>query len=180
MPGDEPDPVPSATPAWAPARWWEPLGDAPAPGAAGGVPGVPGVVAVGALVDLRRAVLRDGRADLHAGHPADPDPSTLHLGAVSPGGPMVGGVTVVVEPWPGYATLHLVLMAVDAGWRRRGVGASLVRAVQDSATAAGFDVWAAARTGVLDFYADLGFRPLGDEFTGAMDLAHRRVLWRRP
>jgi GNAT superfamily N-acetyltransferase len=92
---------------------------------------------------------------------------------------MVGGVTVLVEPWPAYATLHLVLMAVDPGWRRRGVGASLVRTVQAAATTSGFDVWAAARTSALDFYTALGFRPAGDGFTGAMDLCHRRVVWRR-
>jgi GNAT superfamily N-acetyltransferase len=124
-------------------------------------------------------VLSDGRTDLSASHPGDLDPSTLHLGVAAPGGRMVDGVTVLVEPWPGYATLHLVLMAVDDAWRRRGVGASLVRAVQGVATSAGFDVWAAARTGALDFYAALGFHPLGDEFTGAMDLTHRRVLCRR-
>jgi len=165
---------------WAPARWWRPLGGAEASDAVPAVVGAPAVVPVEALVDLRRAVLRDGRTDLSAAHPADLDPSTLHLGVLAPGGRAVGGVTVLVDPWPGYATLHLVLMAVDPGWRRRGVGAALVGAVQNAAAAAGFDVWAAARTGALDFYAALGFRPLGDEFTGAMDLSHRRVLWRRP
>ena len=163
---------------WAPARWWEPLDAGPGPPGGTGA-GPVGLVGVGALVGLRRAVLRDGRTDLPAAHPANLEPSTLHLGVAAFGGRTVGGVTVVVEPWPGYATLHLVLMAVDPGWRRQGVGASLVRTVQAAATASGFDVWAAARTGALDFYAALGFRPSGDEFTGAMDLPHRRVLWRR-
>ena len=155
-------------------RWWEPLGPVATPH------GVLGVVDPADLVGLRRAVLRDGRTDLPAAYPTDADPSTLHLGVLGPDGRPVGGVTVLVEPWPGYATLHLVLMAVDAGNRGRGVGASLVRTVQAAASAAGLDVWAAARTGALDFYRGLGFRPLGDEFNGAMDLPHRRVLWRRP
>ena len=164
---------------WVPARWWDPfvVGSS---SDGGSDTGPVCVVGADALVDLRRAVLRDGRTDLSAVHPADLEPSTLHLGIAEPGGTVVGGVTVVVEPWPGYATLHLVLMAVAPRWRRRGVGAELVRTVQSVATSSGFDVWAAARTGALDFYGALGFRPHGDGFTGAMGLSHRRVLWRRP
>ena len=137
------------------------------------------VVDLDALVGLRRAVLRDGRDDLPAAYPSDSAPSTLHLGLVGAGGPVLGAVTVRRDPWPAHATLHLVSMAVDAGWRRRGIGRALVGTVQDVATAAGFDVWAAARLAALDFYRELGFRPAGDVFTGAMDLPHRRVLWRR-
>ena len=157
----------------APARWWEPVGPREVPG------GVLGVVDPEELVDLRRAVLRDGRADLPAGHPTDHDPSTLHLGVVSPGGRVVGGVSVRFEPWPGFATLQLVLMAVDGDLQGRGTGASLVEAVQGAATVAGYDVWAAARLSALGFYRRLGFHPMGDVFTGAMDLPHRRILWRR-
>lgn len=154
--------------------WWEPL---PVVSAAAGSLGV---VDPAALVDLRRAVLRDGRPDLPAAYPSDLAPTTPHLGVADDGGRLLAGVTVRVEPWPGFATLQLALMAVDPSVRRRGVGASLVRAVQGAASLAGFDVWAAARLTALDFYRALGFRPMGDEFTGAMDLPHRRVLWRRP
>ncbi len=157
-----------------PTRWWEPLADVDT------THGVLGVVEPAVLIDLRRAVLRDGRADLPASHPGDGDPSTLHLGVVATDGRPVGGVTVLVDPWPAYATLHLVLLAVDAGRQGRGVGASLVGAVRGAATAAGYDVWAAARLTAIEFYRGAGFRPFGDVFTGAMDLPHRRVLWRRP
>ena len=157
-----------------PERWWGP----PAPVAT--PEGTVGEVDPATLVALRRAVLRDGRTDLPAAYPTDLDPSTLHFGLTTPGGRVVGGVSVLVEPWAGFATLHLVLMAVDPGWRRRGVGRSLVGAVQRAATGAGYDVWAAARLEAVDFYGALGFHPRGDVFTGAMDLLHRRVLWRRP
>jgi GNAT superfamily N-acetyltransferase len=159
---------------WAPARWWEPLPDTPTDH------GTLGVVDPASLVDLRRAVLRDGRTDLPAAYPTDQAPSTLHLGTVTPGGRAIGGVTVLVDPWPGVATLHLVLMAVDRQWQARGVGGALVRAVQGAAASAGYDVWAAARLSALDFYRGLGFRPAGDVVTGAMDLPHRRVRWHRP
>jgi len=153
-------------------RWWEPFEPVDTP--AGHVQ----VVDPGDLVALRRTVLRDGRPDLPASYPSDADPSTLHLGLVTPGGGLAGCVTVLEDPLPGFASLHLVLMAVDPDLRRQGVGGALVGAVQWSATAAGRNIWAAARLTALDFYRALGFNAMGDVFTAAMDLPHRRVLWR--
>ena len=152
-------------------RWWDPVPPSPVAG------GTLGEVAPSHVVDLRRAVLRDGRLDLPAAYPTDDEPSSLHLGVRSQDGPVVGCVTVLADPLPGRASLHLVLMAVDPGWQGRGVGRALVGTVQDVASAAGLDVWAAARTTALAFYGALGFRPLGDGFDGAMGLPHRRVLW---
>ena len=130
------------------------------------------------LVDLRRSVLRDGRVDLPASSPFDGEPSSLHLGVTAPDGTVVGGVTVVVDPWPGFATLRLALMAVDPAVQGRGIGRCLVVAVQERAGEAGLDVWAAARVGALGFYTGLGFVPRGDVYVGPMDLPHRRILWR--
>jgi len=153
-------------------EWWEPF--EPVATVGGDVQ----VVAPANLVALRRAVLRDGRVDLPAAYPTDEAPSALHLGLVTPDGGLAGCVTVLDEALAGYASLHLVLMAVDPDRQRQGVGRSLVGAVQRSAAAAGRNVWAAARVDALDFYRALGFRPMGQEFTGAMDLLHRRILWR--
>ncbi len=130
------------------------------------------------LVALRRAVLRNGRGDLPASYPFDDEPSTLHLAVVGPGDRVVGGVTVLVDPLPGAATLRLALMAVDPALQGRGVGRTLLGAVQGRAAGAGLAVWAAARVGALPFYESLGFRPRGDVYVGPMDLPHRRVLWR--
>ena len=140
--------------------------------------GTLGETGASGLLGLRRTVLRDGRNDLPASYPGDDRASTLHLALTDPGGWVVGGVTVRHDPWPGFASLHLVGMAVAPDRQRRGVGGVLVGAVQATAAEAGLDVWAAARTTALDFYRRHGFRPVGPEFTGAMDLAHRRVLWR--
>ncbi|HEY4928175.1 MAG TPA: GNAT family N-acetyltransferase [Acidimicrobiales bacterium] len=129
------------------------------------------------LVALRRTVLRDGRADLPASYPFDAEASSLHLGVVTSEGTPVGGVTVVVDPLPGFATLRLVLMAVDPAVQGRGVGRHLVLAVQERAAVAGFAVWAASRVSALDFYTGLGFRARGDVYVGPMDLPHRHVLW---
>jgi GNAT superfamily N-acetyltransferase len=153
-------------------EWWEPFEPVATPF------GDVRAVDLADLADLRRAALRDGRADLPATYPTDDDPSTLHLGLVTPAGGVVGCVTVLGDPLPGFASLHLVLMAVDPARRRQGVGRFLVGAVQQSAEVAGLNVWAAARMTALQFYVALGFTAMGDEFIGAMDLPHRRVLWR--
>ncbi len=134
-------------------------------------------VAPGRLVPLRRSVLRDGRPDLPASYPSDEDPSTLHLAVEDRDGRVVAGVTVLVDPLPGAATLRLALMAVDPAYQGRGVGRALVTSVQERAAGAGLAVWAASRVSALPFYGRLGFRPRGDIYTGPMDLPHRRVLW---
>jgi len=153
-------------------EWWEPFEPVAT------FAGVVQVVDPADLVDLRRRVLRDGRPDLPASYPTDDEPSTLHLGLMTPEGTLAGCVTVLEDPLPGFASLHLVLMAVDPGLRRQGVGGALVGAVQGSAETAERNVWAAARLTALEFYVALGFAAMGDVFTGAMDLPHRRVLWR--
>ena len=152
--------------------WWRPRLPVTVPG------GVLAEVDPADLIALRRAVLRDGRSDLPAAYPFDAEPTSLHLAVVTADGNAVGGVTVVVDPLPGFATLRLALMAVDPAVQGTGVGRSLVEAVQERAAEAGLDVWAAARTTALDFYVRLGFRPRGDVFAGPMGLAHRRILWR--
>jgi ribosomal protein S18 acetylase RimI-like enzyme len=151
--------------------WWGSLEPVATP------EGVLRVAAPAELVGLRRAVLRDGRPDLEAAYPFDDEPGTLHLAVVADAG-VVGCVTVRVDPLPGAATLHLVLMAVDTDHRGRGVGRALVDTVQGAARAGDLDVWAASRSTAVDFYRTLGFRPLGDVYTGPMELPHRRVLWR--
>ncbi len=135
-------------------------------------------VAASRLVPLRRSVLRDGRLDLPASYPFDGEPSTLHLAVVGHDDVVVGGVTVLVDPLPGAASLRLALMAVDPAHRGRGVGRALVEEAQALASGAGLAVWAASRVGALPFYLQLGFRPRGDTTIGPMDLPHRTVLWR--
>jgi len=154
------------------APWWRARPPAATP------EGILAEIDASRLVDLRRSVLRDGRVDLPASYPTDGEPSSLHLGVSAPDGTVVAGVTVVVDPWPGFATLRLALMAVDPGFQGRGIGRCLVEAVQERAEEAGLDVWAAARVGALGFYTGLGFVSRGDAYVGPMDLPHRRVLWR--
>jgi len=57
---------------------------------------------------------------------------------------------------------HLLLLAVDPSWRRRGIGAALVGWLEESALVAGIgQVWLEARVtnhAARAFYAHLGYR----------------------
>lgn len=59
---------------------------------------------------------------------------------------------------------HLLLLAVDPSWRRRGIGAALVGWLEESAVVAGIGhVWLEARVTNLTaraFYAHLGYREI--------------------
>ena len=137
-------------------------------------------VPVEELIDLRRAVLRDGRDDLPATIAADPLPSTVHLGAFaddSPGAALIGCLTLVEEAFPAgefECDARIALMGVAFTGQRRGVGRRLVAKAQELRPDG---VWANARVTALGFYEACGFRAVGDEFAGPMSLPHRRILW---
>jgi predicted GNAT family N-acyltransferase len=58
--------------------------------------------------------------------------------------------------------------AVQATWRRRGVGAALLAAVLDEARRRGFSaVHLSAQTHAVPFYARFGFQPKGDIYQDA-------------
>ncbi|SDJ10858.1 Predicted N-acetyltransferase YhbS [Frankineae bacterium MT45] len=130
---------------------------------------------------LRRAVLRDGRADLDARTPEDDRPSTLHLVAtLLPDRQIAGCLTLIEQPFiddSRRVNLRLVLMAVDPQVQHGGVGTLLVGAAQTVAAGAGCGIWANARDSALGFYARLGFVVSGDGFIGAMNLPHHRIYW---
>lgn len=131
------------------------------------------------LVDVRRRVLRDGRTDLSADHPADDDPTTVHL-AVRNDGEVVGAVTLLRDSRTVEGVdvaVHLVLMAVAPEHQGQGIGAMLIAEAQSQCGRDGSGIWAAARISALGFYERLGFRADGEEFIGAMDLRHRLVVW---
>jgi len=113
---------------------------------------------------LRRAVLREGRADASVVFEGDDEPGTLHLGLEDPDGTLVG-----VSTWlwrscprePADRDRQLRGMAVDTSRQAGGFGAVLLgagveRALADGATT----VWANARDTALGFYARHGFEVL--------------------
>jgi thiamine transport system ATP-binding protein len=126
----------------------------------------PGVVALdpSATHTLRRAVLREGRADASVVFDGDDEPGTLHLGLRDAAGTMVGVSTWLWRPCPvdpGGRDRQLRGMAVDTTRQGSGFGAVLLaagvqRAVADGATT----IWANARDTALGFYVGHGFEVL--------------------
>ena len=132
------------------------------------------------LLDLRREVLREGRDDPPSSHVADDAPDTIHLAARDVSGQVVGGVSLVREPrrfGDVDVAVQLVLMAVAFERQGERIGELLIGAAQTTVPGDGPRIWAAARSTALGFYERCGFRSVGDEFVGAMDLPHRLVVW---
>src|SRR5687768_6625724 len=94
-----------------------------------GPAGAPGprvtTVDAGAVLPLRRLVLRDGRADRDASFPEDDRADTLHLAAFDEGGAVVGVATLFPQASdrrPGERAWRLRGMAVDPSTQGTGVG----------------------------------------------------------
>ncbi len=70
-------------------------------------------------------------------------------------------------------------VAVLADWRKRGVGAALMRTLLVEADRRGFEeIELHAQTWTIGFYESLGFAVAGDEFLEA-EIPHRRMVRRR-
>jgi predicted GNAT family N-acyltransferase len=117
--------------------------------------------------------------------------TTHHLALIAPGDhpgsdlPVVGTVRWIVEP-AGYAGLdhalgpvvHLQRLAVAASCRGAGLGARLVREVEQDAQDGGFGAVAlGGQLQALPFYERLGYRAHGPEFDDA-GIPHRLMVRR--
>ena len=132
--------------------------------------------------DLRRRVLRDGRAE-HLVFPEDDRPGAFHLGARrEPAGPLLAVASFSPEPVPhrsGRRAVRLRGMVTEPAYRGQGLGRDLLEEAVARLRAAAFDVlWANARDSALGFYEHLGFEVVGDGFLAgpAGDIPHHIVL----
>ncbi|WP_328539281.1 GNAT family N-acetyltransferase [Streptomyces sp. NBC_00344] len=122
---------------------------------------------------VRRAVFVDEQ-----GVPADieydtHDADAVHVLAAGPEGPI--GTGRLLLPGPGSTVGSLGRLAVAAAGRGRGVGATLVRAIEDAARERGMTaVDLHAQTHALGFYERLGYEAYGPEFPDA-GIAHRAM-----
>ncbi|MDA8391849.1 MAG: GNAT family N-acetyltransferase [Actinomycetota bacterium] len=157
--------------------------------------------------DLRRRVLRGGRADAKVTFAGDDDPTSFHLGAYvstrtqlglgeasgSACGPGLAGVLSVLPESVLPESLHVAEsglqmgakgpsfrlrgMAVDPAWQGRKVGTALWRAAAGELRNRGAELcWANARDSALPFYAHLGWRVVGEGFTGEQGVPHHLVV----
>ncbi|MET0577170.1 MAG: GNAT family N-acetyltransferase [Ilumatobacteraceae bacterium] len=129
---------------------------------------------------LRRRVLRAGTASDDVTFAGDDDPGTWHLGLVDGAGTLLAVSTWMPRPFPGDdrgGGVQLRGMAVDAGAQGTGIGAALLAAGVEQASAGGANaVWANARDTALDFYRRHGFDVVGDGFIDETTaLAHHRI-----
>lgn len=132
-----------------------------------------------ATYDLRRRVLRAGRADADVRFPEDLVSGTFHLAAAE--GDVVVGVasfSPASTPWrPGARAVRVRGMAVEPGRQGKGAGRRLLEAAVARLRHEGVDVlWANARDDALGFYRQLGWQVVGEGFTAAGGIPHHVAL----
>jgi GNAT superfamily N-acetyltransferase len=131
---------------------------------------------------LRRAALRGGDPTAVVHQDTDDGPATWHLGAVTPSGRVVGTSTFFPEPFPldpaRRGAVRLRSMAVDDGWRGRGLGSAILAAAEARLVAQGAELlWANARDSALGFYDRAGFTETGRAFVDPLTgLGHTVVV----
>ncbi|MBW3669234.1 MAG: GNAT family N-acetyltransferase [Actinobacteria bacterium] len=139
------------------------------------------VVPPEATHDLRRRVLRDGRADSNVVFAEDGAPGAFHLG-VFMGDRLVGVASFSPEPTPyrpGAVAWRLRGMAVDASVQGQGAGTALLdEAVRRVRASGAWVLWANGRDSALGFYERHGWVVHGEGFvTGEVDLPHHVVVF---
>ena len=114
--------------------------------------------------ELRRAVLREGRADAVVVFEGDELDDTFHLG-VRDDGELVGVSTWLRRAYPdrpGDDAFQLRGMATVAGRQGGGIGATMLRdGCAHCAASGAVLVWARARDTALGFYTRHGFEVVG-------------------
>lgn len=133
-----------------------------------------------ATYDLRRLVLRGGRADADVTYEEDALPTTFHLVAVDDAGAIVGVSTwapCTTERRPGARAWRLRGMAVAPSLQGGGVGSALLGAAVERLRGEGVEVlWADGRDAALAFYERHGWRVEGEGFDRAGGIPHHLVV----
>ena len=108
----------------------------------------------------------------------DYDVTAAHVVAVDAGGHVVGTGRVYREAGQAYGDLpvpvgHIGRLAVARTARGKGIGAALVRALEDRARTLGLGaVVLGAQLHAVEFYRGLGYQPYGEVFDDA-GIGHR-------
>lgn len=130
--------------------------------------------------DLRRRVLRDGRADAEVRYPEDERSEVFHLAAVDGEERIVAVSTwapVPTDRRPGALAWRLRGMAVEPALHGSGVGSLLLDAAVERLAAAGVEVlWADGRDTALRFYERHGWVVEGDGYLSGPEIPHHTVV----
>ena len=117
------------------------------------------------IFQLRWDVLRPGRPRPAAQFPGDTAPETIHVGAFV-NGRNIACATATRVDWQGQPAWQLRGMGVADDWQSRGVGATLLRELENLVRQAA-DIrtfWCNARKEAVGFYEKLGWRIASEEF----------------
>jgi predicted GNAT family N-acyltransferase len=125
-----------------------------------------------ALYDLRGRVLRPGMPPEASLFPGDDQPGTIHLGAFTDEGRLVGIATLVRNEG-----LQLRGMATEPDVRGTGAGAALLREAHRIAQESGEPLWCNARVVAVGFYERMGWRTEGEEFDVPTVGPHYIMRW---
>lgn len=117
---------------------------------------------------LRRRILRDNDPNAKVEFEGGWHPKACHMGAFDATGTLIGIGSVMPQPMaarPNKRGWRLRNMAVDAAWRRNGVGrAILLKCIEHVQQQDGELLWFNARSTALPFYDALDFQIEGAEF----------------
>ena len=142
-------------------------------------------IPVEAPYDLRRRVLRAGRADLDVTYPEDRDPATFHLGIVDPRSTVVAVGTFAPVPTqhrPGAVAWQLRGMAVEPDRQGDNLGRMLLDDAVTRLRDRGASVlWAHARDSAIGFYKRMGWVVYGGGFVeGDLQIPHHIMVFDLP
>lgn len=137
-------------------------------------------IAADRTYDLRRRVLRGGRADADVDFPDDHVPGAFHLGAHDDDGRLVAVATfapAATPHRPGARTWRLRGMAVEPAAQGTGVGRALLGAAVRRAREEQVEaLWADGRDGALGFYLGQGWVVEGDGYVTDTGIPHHTIV----
>jgi predicted GNAT family N-acyltransferase len=133
-----------------------------------------------AIRELRQQVFGVEQGVAGAGDEDPDDWHSIHILVLLPGGSGLIGAGRLTLPTKEQPCALITWVATLAAYRRRGIGAAIMRALIDAADSAGAPaILLSAQTHALRFYRDLGFAPYGERFL-AGGIEHQLMYRRLP
>jgi len=135
------------------------------------------IASIKEIIPLRHEILRKGLPVETARFAGDESPEARHAGVFDGGGRCLACGTLSCEGYEGKRAYRLRGMAVAENHRRRGLGAAVLRFLEEEARKEGGRLlWCNARTPAVAFYEKYGWRTVGEEFVIETAGPHFRMV----